>query len=180
MTTTPPPPFDHSGAASGHGPAEDTFAGQQTPTSGPYGPAGGPSAQPGGQPRFGGPGTGSPASDGDKVVAVFCHLSGIIAFVLSGGLLPFVGPLIVWALYKDQDPFVRRSAAGSFNFHVIVAVVYLALGLLTLITAGLAMIITVPVALVVGVLYLWWTISASLKASRGEMYTYPMEWKILD
>lgn len=122
----------------------------------------------------------SGASDSDRLVAVFCHLSGIIAFVLSGGLLPFLGPLVVWLLYKDKDPFVRRAAAGSFNFHVVAAIVFIALWIITIITWGLALPLTLLLFVIAGALYLWWTISASMKASKGEPYTYPVEIKILD
>lgn len=205
MTTTPPPPPNrdgsgHHGASSWspeagqgvhHFPQhEDTFAGEtqqpqwnassvnadgtprQTSYPGPSGP--GHYAPPHGQP------TREHASDTDRLVAIFCHLSGIIAFVLSGGLLPFLGPLVVWLLYKDKDPFVRRSAAGSFNFHVVVGIVYISLVVITVATVFLATPLTVTVAAVATVLYLWWTISAAMKASRGEPYTYPMELKILN
>lgn len=122
----------------------------------------------------------SGASDSDRLVAVFCHLSGIISTVLSGGWLPFVGPLVIWFLYKDKDPFVRRAAAGSFNFHVVAAIVFIALWIITILTLGLALPLTLLLFVVAGALYLWWTISASMKASRGEPYTYPVEIKILD
>lgn len=122
----------------------------------------------------------SGASDSDRLVAVFCHLSGIISTILSGGWLPFVGPLVIWFLYKDKDPFVRRAAAGSFNFHVVAAIVFIALWIITIMTVGLALPLTLLLFVVAGALYLWWTISASMKASRGEPYTYPVEIKILD
>lgn len=183
MTTPPPPPTGSTGpsyssadssALSGGSTPDDTFAGGGPRQGGP------------GQTGASGPGwNGTHAaagqkSDSDRLVAMFCHLSGIISWVLSGGLLPFVGPLIVWLIYKDTDPFVRRAAAGSFNFHVVATLVGIAFWLLTVLTLGLAMIITIPLGLVVSALYLWWTISATLKANRGEPYRYPVEIKILD
>lgn len=199
MTTTPPPPPNHQGAGHGSSVPHDTFAGERPATGqGPTmngQPHSGSQAfggQQAGASAHGGPGGHSAdtagghyappqnsASDSDKMVGMFCHLSGIIAFVLSGGWLPFLGPLLVWALYKDKDPFVRRAAAGSFNFHVVVTVVAWALWIITLVTLFLAAPLTLLVAAVGVVLYLWWTISATLKASRGEPYTYPIEWKIL-
>ncbi|WP_462417762.1 DUF4870 domain-containing protein [Kytococcus sp. Marseille-QA3725] len=119
------------------------------------------------------------ADSNDKLVAMFCHLSGIIATVLTGGWLPFLGPLIVWAVYQDKDPFVRRAAAGSFNFHVVATIAFWSAWIITLITFGLALPLTLLAFLVFTVLYLWWTISATIKASRGEPYEYPIELKIL-
>lgn len=120
------------------------------------------------------------ASDTDRVVAMMSHLSGIISSILSAGWLPFLGPLLVWLLYKDKDPFVRRAAAGSFNFHVVVTLAFVALWVITLATLFLATPLTLLLGAVIAVVYLWCTISATIKASRGEQYTYPLEWKILN
>ncbi|MFC0358556.1 MULTISPECIES: DUF4870 domain-containing protein [Kytococcus] len=187
MTTPPPPPNGSTGpsyssadssALSGGSTPDDTFAGGGPRQGGP------------GQPGASGPGwNGTHAaagqkSDSDRLVAMFCHLSGIISWVLSGGLLPFVGPLIVWLVYKDRDPFVRRAAAGSFNFHVVATIVFVTLGfglfVVAPLTFGLALFLLVPLALLATGIYLWWTISATLKANHGEPYRYPVEIKILD
>ncbi|OLT36552.1 hypothetical protein BJF82_10630 [Kytococcus sp. CUA-901] len=63
---------------------------------------------------------------------------------------------------------------------MVVAIVFIALWIITIITWGLALPLTLLLFVVAGALYLWWTISASMKASKGEPYTYPVEIKILD
>ena len=46
-------------------------------------------------------------------MAILAHLAAVIAMVVSAGWLTFVGPLIVWFIYKDKSRFVRNAAAGS-------------------------------------------------------------------
>src|SRR5215212_334591 len=54
----------------------------------------------------------------ERTWAILGHLAAIVAAVISVGWLSFVGPLVIWALYKDRSPFVRQAAAGSFNFNL--------------------------------------------------------------
>ncbi len=107
----------------------------------------------------------------ERSVATLAHLSAIIAMVVSAGWLSFVGPLIVWALYKDRSPFVRAAAAGSFNFNIWAWVISI-VGWVCAIT-----VILLPVAivlwLVAAVLTLWCHIKGAITAQQGKLYRYP-------
>jgi len=61
----------------------------------------------------------------ERTVGMLAHLIPIIAMVLSGGLLGFVGSLIVYLMYKDRGPFVRRNAANSLNIQITMGIVLL-------------------------------------------------------
>ena len=66
-------------------------------------------------------GQGLPATTSEeRTWAILGHLSAIIAAVISAGWLSVVGPLVIWALYKDKSAFVRQAAAGAFNFNLAV------------------------------------------------------------
>ncbi|QGF25276.1 DUF4870 domain-containing protein [Raineyella fluvialis] len=111
-------------------------------------------------------------TDGEeRSVAALAHLSAIIAMVLSAGWLSFVGPLIVWFLYKDRSPYVRNAAAGSFNFNVWAWVMSVVAWIMafTVILLPFAVILWV----IAGFLTLWCHIRGALKATRGEVYRYP-------
>ena len=54
----------------------------------------------------------------ERSMALIAHLSTIAALIISAGWLSFVGPLVVWFLYKDKSQFARQSAAGAFNFNL--------------------------------------------------------------
>ena len=53
-----------------------------------------------------------PASS--RVAAILAHLSAPIAALLSAGSLSLLGPLLVW-LFKKNDPYARRAAAGALS-----------------------------------------------------------------
>lgn len=119
----------------------------------------------------------TPADDDDRVAQVLAHLSAPIAFVLSAGWLSVVGPLIVWALYKNRSPQVRSAAAGAFNFNVTFWILQV-IGWILVFT-----VIGIPVALAIwGITFLvaaWCHIKGAIRAARGEHYTYPFQIRIL-
>lgn len=105
--------------------------------------------------------------------AMFAHLSALIGGMV-GGVASFVGPLIIWLVRKDQDPFVGEHAKEALNFNIFVTVVVVASLLLSFATLGLGLIIAVPLWLVTGVLWLVFTIQGSIRANNGEPYRYPI------
>lgn len=118
------------------------------------------------------------APDGeDRAASVLAHLSAPIAFVLSAGWLSVLGPLIVWAMYKDRSPMVRHAAAGAFNFNVSFWIMQV-IGWILLFT-----IIGLPIALVIwAVTFLvaaWVHIKGALRAANGRSYEYPFQIRIL-
>jgi len=116
-------------------------------------------------------------SSSDKSLAALAHASSLIAMVLSAGWLSFVGPLIMWFMYKDKNPFVRRAAAGSFNFNVGLCVISI-IAWICLIT-----IVGIPIALILwGISFLGqiiFHVKATIKAMNGKSYHYPFQIKIL-
>ncbi len=121
--------------------------------------------------------SGMLSADTERTMAVVAHLSAIIAMVLSAGWLSFVGPLIVWALYKERSPFVRHAAAGSFNFNLWAWVMSIVawICLITVVLFPVAIILWV----VAGVMTLWCHLHGALRASRLQPYRYPTSIPIL-
>jgi uncharacterized Tic20 family protein len=113
-------------------------------------------------------------TDESRMWAMGAHLSAL-AGVLLGGLPAFLGPLVVWLLRRDEhDPFAAAHAREALNFNISV-IIYAVVGVLvTIVTLGLALLIVVPAAIVVFVLYLVVTIRGAIAASRGEYYDYPL------
>ncbi|MGX0887673.1 uncharacterized protein ACUW97_002104 [Kocuria rhizophila] len=147
-------------------------------SQGPTGP-GGPDPR-GQQPPQGPDGyrTGSSGPrDDERTVAVLTHLAGPIAAIVSVGWLGFLGPLIVWFIYKDKSPFLRTAAAGAFNFNVTMWLVNL-VGWVLLFTVILAPIGILLIAVYWVMLFVC-HIMAAIKASRGDVYRYPMQLPIL-
>jgi uncharacterized Tic20 family protein len=90
-------------------------------------------------------------------------------FAQIGGLLTtFVAPLVIFLIYRDRDPFIRRHATQALNFQIIIAIGYFASSLLVVVGIGL---LTYPIVFFVSVVF---SIIAAMAANKGEEYTYPM------
>lgn len=117
------------------------------------------------------------AAPEDRTPAALAHASSLIAMVISAGWLSFVGPLIMWVLYKDRSPFVRQAAAGSFNFNLGLWVMSI-VGWVFIITVigipiGVVLLVVSFVAQVVG------HIIGTMRATKGRTMGYPFQIKVL-
>jgi len=110
-------------------------------------------------------------------MAILAHLSAPIAMVISAGWLSFVGPLLVWLLYKDRSAYVRESAAGAFNFNLGMSVMSI-IGWLCILTFFGAL-IGVPLVIVASVMTLVVHIRAAMKTRDGVAYRYPLQIRVL-
>ncbi len=117
--------------------------------------------------------TGNLSAD-EKNMAMFCHLSSLAGYFVGVG--HFLGPLILWLMKKDQSAFVDVNGKESLNFQISIFIYFLVTGvvcgILTLIVIGvfLAMILFPAIA----IFHLVVTIQASMAASNGQMYRYPL------
>lgn len=164
------PQLDKGQAPQAPSPQQAPYA-QQSPygQQAPYG------QQPGQQP--GQPGQVPGTSGDERTMAVLAHLSAPIAAVVSVGWLSVVGPLIVWAIYKDRDPVVRQAAAGAFNFNVSFWLLYLVSWILIITVIGA--VIGLPLLIIGFVVAAVCHVLGAVKASRGEPYTYPFQIPVL-
>lgn len=111
-----------------------------------------------------------------RVAAILAHLSAPIAALLSAGSLSLLGPLIVWAVKKD-DPYVRRAAAGAFNFNLSFWLLYLISWLLIFTVVGA--IVGVPLLVVLFVVSAWCHIKGAVRAADDRTYDYPFQIRVL-
>lgn len=118
----------------------------------------------------------APGGD-DRTLAVLAHLSAIIALVISAGWLSWLGPLIVYLVFRNRGPLVRTASATSFNFNITIwiAVVIGWICAFTVVLLPLAFILW----LVPGILQVIFSILGAVRASRGEQFRYPFQIPIL-
>jgi uncharacterized Tic20 family protein len=95
-----------------------------------------------------------------KSMAVLAEVLGIFT--------GFVGPLIIYIVNGDKDPFVRHHASESLNFHITLFIGYMVSFVLMIVLIGF---VTFFVIWIVGLIFM---IQASMAASRGEWYRYPI------
>jgi uncharacterized protein len=111
-----------------------------------------------------------------RIAAILAHLSAPIAALLSAGWLSLLGPLLVW-LVKKNDPYVRRAAAGAFNFNLSFWLLYLISWVLIITVVGA--IVGIPLIIVVFVVSVWCHIKGAIRAANDRPYDYPFQIRVL-
>lgn len=100
------------------------------------------------------------------------------AFIQLLGIPSVVGPLVVWLIRRD-DPVVEPHARAALNFQLSVLIYFLVGGVVAVIAALTIIGILVTVLIVILLLALFvlelvFALMATLAASRGELYVYPL------
>lgn len=102
-----------------------------------------------------------PTSD-ERTMAVLSHILTLVA--------PFVAPLVIYLIKKDESKFVEWHAKESLNFQI------------TLLVICIVLFITV-----IGIFFLWFVgivatvlvIVASVRASENKLYRYPFNIRLI-
>lgn len=111
-----------------------------------------------------------PVTEESRNWALVAHLSGLVSAGLGG--LIFLGPLLVWLLKKDDDPFVAHHAAEALNFNLSMTA-YSVLAILAGLTI-IGLVVAIPAFVVGAVIWFVTSIVAAIRANRGESYRYPL------
>jgi uncharacterized protein len=101
----------------------------------------------------------------ERMWGMFAQLSPFVAALVG---LPFLGPLVIFLIYKDRSPFVRRHALESLNFQLTLLIGYLISAVLVLVVVGIFTAIAIAIASIV------LQILAAIAANRGDDYRYPL------
>jgi len=119
---------------------------------------------------------GAPAPDPGSQTRMWnmlCHLSALAGYIG----IPFgniIGPVIVWQIKKNEIPSVDVHGKAAVNFQITAT-----LAIFILVVAGFILhficigFLLFPVAGIVALLDLVFTIIAGIKANNGEDYKYP-------
>ncbi len=104
--------------------------------------------------------------------AMFCHYSAFFWFLVPmiGNVL---GPLIVWQLKKDMDPFVDEQGKEALNFQITFSILLMICGVLAWILIGF------PLMALISVVALVLVVIAGIRANEGTPYRYPFCWRIV-
>jgi uncharacterized Tic20 family protein len=103
--------------------------------------------------------------------AMFAHLSALAGLVIG---LNFLGPLIIYLIKKNEDPYVAANAREALNFNLSVFLYLLGGGIVAVIlTLVLIGILLFPVLFAIAIAWIVLSIVAGIKANNGEAYRYP-------
>lgn len=105
-------------------------------------------------------------TESERNWAMLCHLSAFAGFFFPFGGI--IGPLICWLTRKDEYRWVDKNGKAALNFN-------LSLLLYMVLAAPLCIIIIgIPIIILLGFLKVICITIASVKASKGEDYRYPI------
>jgi uncharacterized Tic20 family protein len=113
--------------------------------------------------------------DQERTWAVGTHVITGAATVLSAGTLGFVAALVVYVIYKDRGPFVRRAAANSMNIQINGLLWYVAVAVLGVFTLGVGWFLFAAIPIVMVILH----VIAAMKNAQGEWYDPPFTIRFL-
>ncbi|MGV8864606.1 MAG: DUF4870 domain-containing protein [Pseudomonas sp.] len=103
--------------------------------------------------------------------AMLCHFAAFFGLIFPFGNL--LGPLILWQIKKETDPFIDAQGKEALNFQITVAIAAMICFLLMVVIIGF------PLLVLVGVGALVLTIIGGVKANDGIAYRYPFTWRLI-
>jgi len=102
----------------------------------------------------------------DKIWSMLSHLSALLG-------VGFVLPLVVYLAMRKESEYVATNAREALNFHISVLMYAVCCIPLVFIMVG------VPLLLVLGLGSLVLAIIATIKASDGQCYRYPLTLRLV-
>lgn len=105
--------------------------------------------------------------------AVAAHLSALAGGAI-GGVPAFLGPLVVWLVRKEIDPYAAAHGRAAFNFSLSVVIYGAVLVALTMLTVGLGALLTVPAGVVLALAWVAFTLAGARRAAADRLYRYPL------
>ncbi|HEX9865081.1 MAG TPA: DUF4870 domain-containing protein [Acidimicrobiia bacterium] len=121
-----------------------------------------------------------PVTSDQQTWRVLAHASAFIQLV---GAPSVVGPLVVWLIKRD-DPVVEPHARAALNFQLTLLIYFVAgfaLAFLAAVTV-VGLVLTILILVFLGILVLLeliFALMATIAASRGELYAYPMSLELI-
>lgn len=108
----------------------------------------------------------------DRTWDVLCHISALAGFVVPFGNI--LGPLILWLIKRQELPSVDAHGKEALNFQISVTIYMVVAAVLMLVIVGFFLMIGIAIGSIVLV------VIASVKASNGELYRYPLTIRLIN
>jgi uncharacterized Tic20 family protein len=103
---------------------------------------------------------------------VLCHATALAGFFVpwAGHIL---GPVIVWLAKRSDSPEIDENGKESLNFQISMLIYNVIAGVLCLVLIGFIILV------ILHILNLVLVIIASIQASEGKFYRYPMTIRLI-
>jgi hypothetical protein len=115
------------------------------------------------------PAPAQPLSDGDaRLWATLTHVSALVGIVAGAGFVGWLGPLIIFLVFKDRSAFVVEHAKTTLNFQITMFIAAVIAFFLWFVLVGFFITAAIYVVVIV------FSIIAAIAANRGQSYRYPL------
>lgn len=105
-------------------------------------------------------------SETERNWAMLCHLSAFAGFFFPFGAI--IGPLICWLTRKDESAWINVNGRNALNFQLsMLLYIFLTIPLIFIIVG-------IPIMMMLFLLKIICIIIGSVKASKGELFKYPL------
>ena len=103
---------------------------------------------------------------------VLAHATALVGFLVpvAGHI---VGPLIVWLAKRQDSAEIDAHGKESINFQISMLIWNIVAGILVLVVIG------IPILILLHVLNIIFVIVASIRASEGKLYRYPLSIRLI-
>ena len=104
--------------------------------------------------------------------AMICHIVALVG-LLGNGIGFLVGPLVVWLIKREDDPFIDEQGKEAVNFQLTMLLAVIVSIVLVVVVIGFFLLFVLAVVMTV------FPIIAAIKANNGEHYRYPLSFKFI-
>ena len=101
----------------------------------------------------------------EKTMGILSHILCIV-----GG---FIAPLIIYLIKKDESAYIREQSKEALNFQLTMLICYIVSWILIFVFIGIIFVFLVII------LNLVLIIIATIKASEGKLYKYPINFRLI-
>jgi uncharacterized protein len=117
--------------------------------------------------------TPTPVASEVRTWCVLCHASALLGlfFHFLGHLL---GPLIVWLVKRGDSPEIDTHGKESLNFQLSMLIYDAIAAILCIVLIG------IPILIILWIMNTVFVIIASIRASEGQLYRYPLTIRFLN
>jgi len=116
--------------------------------------------------------TSTSTSTSVRTWCILAHATALVGFFVpvAGHI---VGPLIVWLAKRQDSPEIDAHGKESMNFQISMLIWNIIAGILCLVLIG------IPILILLHILNIIFVIVASIQASEGKLYRYPLAIRLI-
>jgi uncharacterized Tic20 family protein len=107
-----------------------------------------------------------PPKGNDKIWSMLSHLSALLG-------VGIILPLIVYLAMRNESEYLAENAKEALNFHISILIYCVCCIPLVFIVIG------IPILILIGICSLILAIIATIKASEGGCYRYPLTLRLV-